>query len=80
MGKLFASDTPLTIRDLAKKLNYSVQCVYDKIHRKELPYHKIGHAVRFDPEELQEWWEGNLVEAQPKRPQTKGVDTKTNAA
>jgi excisionase family DNA binding protein len=29
--------------------------IYDWVHRKEIPYYKIGHLVRFDYKAILEW-------------------------
>ena len=52
----------LTVKQLARKLSVSEQWVYQQVAEKKIPFHKIGWGIRFDPQEIQRWWdEGKIV-------------------
>jgi excisionase family DNA binding protein len=42
----------LTVKELAGRLAMSVPWVYKACEHGTLPYHRIGEAIRFDPEEI----------------------------
>lgn len=47
----------LTAEDVAKILQVNTQTVYQLKARHQIPFVKIGGAVRFDEEQIQEWIE-----------------------
>lgn len=42
-------------KDCAKFLGVSFALVDKLVQKKEIPFHKIGTAVRFDLKEVEEW-------------------------
>ncbi len=52
----------LTVKQLARKLSVSEHWVYQRVAKKTIPFHKMGWSIRFDPQEIQQWWdEGKIV-------------------
>ena len=52
----------LTVKQLARKLSVTAHWVYQRVAKKTIPFHKIGWGIRFDPQEIQRWWdEGKIV-------------------
>ena len=52
----------LTVKQLARKLSVSEHWVYQRVAKKTIPFHKMGWSIRFDPQEIQRWWdEGKIV-------------------
>ena len=52
------NDIYMTVDELAKYLGFEKQTLYNKIHKKEIPFHKIGpRAVRFIKDEIDRWIE-----------------------
>ncbi len=49
------------IPGLAEWLGTSVRHVRRLVATKAIPYVKVGHLVRFDPEDITNWIEGNMV-------------------
>ena len=49
------STTLIKIKEAALLTGYSVNYIYDLIHKKSIPYIKIGRSVRFDCNELEAW-------------------------
>ena len=45
----------LTVQEMAKILRLSKVYVYKLVRLKQIPYYHIHKAVRFHPEEIQEW-------------------------
>lgn len=45
----------LTIKELARILQISVSQVYKLVERNEIPCYRIGRAIRFDYEDIEEW-------------------------
>ena len=44
-----------TVRELAAFLGMSERWVHERTRRDEIPCHRLGTALRFDPEEVQVW-------------------------
>ena len=44
-----------TVRELAAFLGMSERWVHELTRRDEIPCHRLGTALRFDPEEVQVW-------------------------
>ncbi|GAB6907256.1 conserved hypothetical protein [Desulfosarcina cetonica] len=56
MGKL------LTEKQVAEKLSLHVQTLRNwRFHRRDLPYLKVGSAVRYDPDDVEKWLEHQKV-------------------
>ncbi len=51
----------LTVADLSQLLGIAKQTVYDKIVRKEIPYHKTGKKLLFRRSEIDEWIDSKRV-------------------
>ena len=49
----------LTYQQLAQWLNDSVRHIRRLVLEDRIPYHKVGHFVRFDPNDIAEWLEAN---------------------
>lgn len=45
----------LNVYEVAGVLNVAVQTVYGFVTRREIPFIKIGHSLRFDREDLKAW-------------------------
>jgi excisionase family DNA binding protein len=53
-----AEDKYMTVDEVAQYLGFEKQTIYNKIHNKEIPFHKIGlKAVRFKRAEIDAWVE-----------------------
>ena len=50
-------ETLMTIRDVAEKVRLTVAGVRKLILKKDIPYFKVGAAIRFRPSEIEEWME-----------------------
>ena len=48
-------ETYLTVIEVAAILKLSIQTIRRYVLKKEIPYHKVGRAVRFKRSEL-DWW------------------------
>lgn len=40
---------------LAQKLNCNISAINFWLHKKRIPYKKVGRLVRFDPKEIEAW-------------------------
>jgi len=47
----------LNIKDTAEMLNVSVSWLYQKVGRREIPFVRMGRALRFDMDEIERWVE-----------------------
>ena len=45
----------LTVADVARSLGVGERYVYRLVNERRVPYLKLGHYVRFDPDELAAW-------------------------
>jgi len=45
----------LTVPDLAEMLDVSQDLIRSFVHRREIPYCKLGKLVRFDPQRIEAW-------------------------
>ena len=45
----------MTVDDLADYLRLAHGTIYNKVHRREIPFLKIGRSIRFDLEEINKW-------------------------
>lgn len=51
-----AEDKYMTVEEVAQYLGFSKQTIYDKVHDRQIPFHKIGlKAVRFKKVEIDVW-------------------------
>ena len=44
-----------TVRELAEFLGMSERWVHERTRHDEIPCHRLGTAIRFDPDEVQGW-------------------------
>lgn len=44
-----------TVADLAEYLRVSKQTIYDWVHKREIPFHKVNRLVRFRPSQIEKW-------------------------
>lgn len=51
----------LTINDVSQILKISVSTLYRWVHKKEIPYIKLGGKVRFSDSELQQFIKNNSI-------------------
>jgi len=49
----------LDYQQLAVRLNDSVRHLRRLVHENRIPYLKVGHFVRFDPDEISDWLNAN---------------------
>lgn len=45
----------INIQELSKKLNISTSGIYAWVSQKKIPYVKVGHLIRFDSDDIDEW-------------------------
>ena len=45
----------LNIKQVAELLNMSERTIYEYVADQKIPYVKIGKAVRFDPDKIENW-------------------------
>ena len=55
--------TLLDIEDLADRLGVSVRYVRRLVAERRIGYIKVGHLVRFEPEQVERWIDHNRVRA-----------------
>lgn len=53
----------IDIPTLSRKLNIKPKTIYDWIHRKYIPFIKVGRLIRFDEYEIKEWLENKKYKA-----------------
>jgi excisionase family DNA binding protein len=61
MGELLTSkefEPLMTVQQVAIWLNMSVVWVYKQAEKGLLPFHRVGDAIRFDPNEIQSYLDG----------------------
>ncbi len=44
-----------TVTETAQFLKVSPKTVYDWVHKRQVPYHKLNRLVRFVPQEIAKW-------------------------
>jgi len=54
-------DHALTVPEVAKLLGFSRSALYEMVNDCRIPHHRIGSSIRFDPQELADWWRGQLM-------------------
>jgi excisionase family DNA binding protein len=42
-------------QEAAELLGVSLHTLYTWVHRRQIPFQKVGHALRFSPAALSEW-------------------------
>ena len=53
----------LTVKVAAEYLSMSEQALYQLVHRRSIPVVKIGRALRFDVDSLNNWIQEHLIGA-----------------
>ncbi len=53
----------LTVKDAAAYLSMSEQALYQLVHRRGIPVVRIGRALRFDLDSLDDWIQAHLISA-----------------
>lgn len=43
------------VEDAALITGYKKKYIYYLTHHNSIPFHKVGHSIRFDPDELDAW-------------------------
>jgi excisionase family DNA binding protein len=66
-------DRALTVDEVARYLGLAKGTIYNKVHRREIPFFKVGRAVRFRRSKLDEW-------LRTQQPITPGAHGKTPGA
>jgi len=54
-------ETLLTVTDLAAVLKLAEQTIRRWVLKRQIPFHKIGKAVRFKPSEIERWVDGGSM-------------------
>jgi excisionase family DNA binding protein len=49
-------------RDVAAFLGVSKSWVYMQSEAKKIPHRKLGGLIRFDPDEIKRWWNGEQLD------------------
>jgi excisionase family DNA binding protein len=47
----------LDINQLSEMLNVKKKTIYDWVHKGIIPYVKLGNLLRFDPKDIEKWFE-----------------------
>ena len=45
----------MDISQLSEMLNVKKKTIYDWVHKRQIPYIKLGHLLRFDPNDIEKW-------------------------
>lgn len=45
----------LTVAEVAELLHLKPRTIYGLVSRRQIPFRKAGHQLRFDPKEIDEW-------------------------
>lgn len=48
-----------TVTETAEFLNVSPKTIYDWVHKREIPFHKLKRLLRFRRSEIEKWLAGN---------------------
>lgn len=54
-GSLTTEKLGMTYQELAAALSLTVSALRCMVHRKQIPYTKLGHRLRFIPADIQAW-------------------------
>ena len=57
----------MDIEAVARRLAVGVRHVRRLVTERRIPYHKWGHLLRFDPDEIEAWIEESRVPPDPRR-------------
>lgn len=57
------NERPLNIREAAEYLSLSVNTIYQKVKRREIPYNKRNGRLYFDKQKLRDYIEGGQVKS-----------------
>lgn len=49
----------LNITQLSEAICVKPKTIYDWVHKEQIPYMKLGHLLRFDPNEIDRWLKAN---------------------
>ena len=52
-----ADDEFLSVKEVAKLTNYAVATIYDKKHKRQIPFYKNGAKLQFKKSEILQWME-----------------------
>jgi len=52
----------MSIPEVAEYLGVKISTIYDWVHCRQIPYHKIGRLVRFRPSDIDAWIASKRVE------------------
>lgn len=55
----------LDVQEVATLTGQAKQSIYQMVSARKIPHVKIGHSVRFDPREIEEWIENLKVSVIP---------------
>lgn len=58
---LFENRMALTVAEVAKALGKKPNAIYLLIHRRAIPFRKVGRRVMFIPEEIRAWLKGGAA-------------------
>lgn len=61
--KIEEMDHALTVPEVAKLFGFSRSAVYEMVAECRIPHHRLGATIRFDPQELADWWRSRLMRA-----------------
>jgi excisionase family DNA binding protein len=50
-----ADDSYMNIEETAKLINLAKSSIYGLVHRKKIPYHKVGKKLYFSKESILQW-------------------------
>ena len=51
----------LTVEDIAELFQTSTSTIYRWVHKREIPFVKLGGKLRFSPDEIQEYIKQNSI-------------------
>jgi excisionase family DNA binding protein len=63
----------LNVDELSEYLGIKKSSLYSKVERKEIPFYKIGHLVRFKRSDIDLWMEKSKVETLDLQERTKKI-------
>ncbi|MFC1808478.1 helix-turn-helix domain-containing protein [Candidatus Omnitrophota bacterium] len=52
----------ISVKELSECLGLSVKTIRSWVFKRNIPYHKLGGAVRFDLRELDKWFADQRIE------------------
>lgn len=55
----------LTVKQAAHILNIKERTLYALVDKKQIPFRRVGGALRFDCAELEAWTKGEKMQAKP---------------